>query len=275
MAGRRIQQLSMKHLPNICTLANLFFGCIAIAFILNAPAFLTTVNEEEFRPVLGLEQMYWGSFFIALAALMDVFDGLAARSLGADSLIGRDLDSLADVVSFGVAPSMILFKLLWLAYMEAPGALDAPLLATTPAFLLACFGALRLARFNQTSTQQRDHFSGMPIPAAGLIVATLPLLSWYRNPLFNFDELIRNKWFLYLLIALLCFFMVSKIKFLKWKAAGKGAAAWWPQIIMVIVLLAGLPFLKFAIIPFVFILYILFSILYRYPATEPLAGARK
>ncbi len=264
----------MKHLPNICTLANLFFGCIAIAFILNAPAFITTVNEEEYRPVLGLEQMYWGSIFIALAALMDVFDGFAARSLKVSSPIGKDLDSLADVVSFGVAPSMILFKLLWLAYMAEPGALDAPLLATTPAFLMACFGALRLARFNQTSTAQKDYFSGMPIPAAGLIVASLPLIKWYPSALnLNIDGLLTNRWFLYLLIALICFLMVSKIKFLKWKAAGKGIAAWWPQIILLIVLAAGWPFLKFITIPLVFILYILLSMVYRYP--EPVAEAGK
>ena len=262
----------MKHLPNICTLANLFFGCIAIAFILNAPAFLTTINQEEFHPVLGLEQMYWGSIFIALAALMDVIDGFAARSLKVSSLIGKDLDSLADVVSFGVAPSMIVFKLLWLAYMSEPGALDAPLLATTPAFLLACFGALRLARYNQTSSMQQDYFSGMPIPAAGLIVACLPLISWYPTK-YDFNGIIMNKWFLYLLVALLCLFMVSKIKFLKWKAPGKGIGAWWPQIIILLVLAAGMPFLKFAIIPVVFVLYILFSLVYKYP--EPQLETRK
>lgn len=258
----------MKHLPNICTLANLFFGCIAIAFILNAPAFLNTVNEEEFRPVLGLEQMYWGSIFIGLAALMDVLDGFAARRLGSSSPIGKDLDSLADVVSFGVAPSMILFKLLWLAYMSEPGALDAPLLATTPAFLVACFGALRLARFNQTSNQQRDYFSGMPIPAAGLIIASLPLISWYPTHI-NLNGLITNKWFLYLLIALICFLMVSKIRFLKWKAAGSGMGAWWPQIVLLIVLAACIPFLKFAAVPVVFILYIILSLVYRYPSPLP------
>jgi CDP-diacylglycerol---serine O-phosphatidyltransferase len=262
----------MKHLPNICTLANLFFGCIAIAFILNAPAFVTTVNAEEYRPVLGLEQMYWGSIFIALAALMDVFDGFAARSLKVHSLIGKDLDSLADVVSFGVAPSMILFKLLWLAYMSEPGALDAPLLATTPAFLMACFGALRLARFNQSNSTQQDYFTGMPIPAAGLIVASLPLIKWYPTAL-NVDSLLMSKWFLYLLTALLCFLMVSKIKFLKWKAAGKGIAAWWPQIVMVLALAAGWPFLKFLTVPLVFLLYILLSLVYRYPA--PMLEARK
>lgn len=257
----------MKHLPNICTLANLFFGCIAIAFILNAPSFLTAIGED-YQPVLGLEQMYWGSIFIALAALMDVIDGFAARSLNVSSLIGRDLDSLADVVSFGVAPSMILFKLLWFAYMSEPGALDAPLLATTPAFLIACFGALRLARFNQTSAQQRDYFAGMPIPATGLIIASLPLISWYPSG-YNFNAIMTNKWFLYGLIIALCLIMVSKIKFLKWKAAGKGMAAWWPQILMLVMIIAGAPFLKFAIIPLVFLVYIICSLLYKYPAPEP------
>ncbi len=258
----------MKHLPNICTLANLFFGCIAIAFILNAPSFLTTVNEEEFHPVLGLEQMYWGSMFIALAALMDVFDGLAARSLKVFSFIGKDLDSLADLVSFGVAPSMILFKLLWLAYMAEPGALDAPLLATTPAFLMACFGALRLARFNQTSTSQKDYFTGLPIPAAGLVIASLPLINWYTTSI-NVTGLLMNRWFLYIVIALVSFLMVSKIKFFKWKAAGKGLGSWWPHILMVIVLAIGIPFLKFAVVPVLFVLYVLFSLIYKYPKPQP------
>lgn len=257
----------MKHLPNICTLANMFFGCIAIAFILHAPSFLI-MSGTDYQPVLGLEQMYWGSLFIALAALMDVFDGFAARSLNVSSLIGKDLDSLADVVSFGVAPSMILFKLLWFSYMSEPGALDAPLLATTPAFLIACFGALRLARYNQTSTQQRDYFAGMPIPAAGLIVASLPLISWYPSA-FNVNAVLTNKWFLYGLTITLCLLMVSKIKFLKWKGAGKGFAAWWPQIVMLAVIAAGAPFLKFAIIPVVFLVYILCSLVYKYPAPEP------
>jgi CDP-diacylglycerol--serine O-phosphatidyltransferase len=63
--------------------------------------------------------------------------------------------------------------------------------------------------------------------------------------------------------------MVSKIKFLKWKAAGKGIAAWWPQILMLVIIIAGAPFLKFAIIPLVFLVYIICSLLYKYPAPEP------
>jgi len=257
----------MKHLPNICTLANLFFGCIAIAFILDAPSHLSTTNGEVFYPILGMEQMYVGSLFIALAALMDVLDGFMARALKVSSNLGKDLDSLADVVSFGVAPSMILYKLLWYSYMAQPGALDAPLWATTPAFLIACFGAFRLARFNQTSAQQKQYFSGMPIPATGLIVASLPLIQWYSGK-HDFSRILTNKWFLYALIASLCFLMVSKVKFLKWKAPGNGIAAWWPQILILAALLIGAPFLNFAIIPVAFVIYLVCSVVYRYPTVD-------
>lgn len=255
----------MKHIPNILTLANLMFGCIAITYILNAPSFITTTTGEDFRPVLGLEQMYWGSIFIFLAALMDVLDGLAARVLNAHSPIGKDLDSLADVVSFGVAPGMILYKLLWMAYMQEPGALDTPLLTMAPAFLIACFGALRLARFNQTASSNAGYFKGMPIPASGIIVASFPLMLWYPNSIFAVDEILTNKWFLYAVIALLSYLMVSKINFLKWKAPGKGIGAWWPQIIIAIVVVFGSPFLNFSIVPIAFLVYIVCSLIYKYP----------
>jgi CDP-diacylglycerol--serine O-phosphatidyltransferase len=259
----------IKQIPNICTLANLFFGCIAIAFILHAPSYLTTVTGEDYSPILGKEQLVWGSVFILLAAVMDIFDGLIARALNVCSPIGRDLDSLADVVSFGVAPAMILFKLLWYAYMNEPGALDAPLIATTPAFLLACFSALRLARFNQTAHIQRKFFLGMPTPASGLIVASIPLTLWFPAKNFiPFDVIFTNKWFLYGIIALLCFLMVSNIKFLKWMAPQKGIKGWWPQLLLLLIIAVGMPILNFGILPIAFLFYIIVSVLYKYPETE-------
>jgi CDP-diacylglycerol--serine O-phosphatidyltransferase len=251
----------MKHLPNTLTLANLFFGCIAIAFILNAPAFLDTVTGETYYPVMGMAQIYWGSVFIGLAALMDVLDGLTARLLKVSSPLGKDLDSLADIVSFGVAPAMILFKFLWWSYMSEPGALETSMLVTAPAFLIPCFGALRLARYNQTATAQKNYFSGMPIPAAGLLVAALPLMIWFPSA-WDITPLLKNRWMLYLLIALLCYFMVSNIKFLKWKASGKGIAAWWPQMLFLLVIVVGFPFLKFGVVPLAFVLNVLLSIIY-------------
>lgn len=237
------------------------FGCIAITFILDAPAMLQTTTGEEFYPVLGLQQLYWGSVFIGLAALMDVLDGLLARTLNAFSPIGKDLDSLADVVSFGVAPSMILYKFLWFAYMKEPGALSTPILAMAPAFLLACFGALRLARFNQTSNTQQHYFSGMPIPAVGILVASLPLIYWLPATGVNVDVLLANRWLLYGLIALLCYLMISPIRFFKWMPVGKGLQAWWPQLLILLVVIAGAPILHFAIVPIAFALYIILSFL--------------
>ncbi len=251
----------MRHIPNILTLLNLVFGCLAIVFILNAPTYLHTQTGEEYFPLIGLQQIYYGSLFIFLAALMDVLDGLAARLLNAESPIGKDLDSLADIVSFGVAPSMILYKFIWFSYMSEPGAMDTPIIVIVPAFLIACFGALRLARFNQTSTGQKQYFIGMPIPAVGIFVASLPLIKWYPG-LINLDIILQNRWIIYMIAILLSYFMVSNIKFLKWKSTGKGLSAWWPQLILALTFLIGFIFLKFAIVPIVFIMYILLSIVY-------------
>src|SRR5690606_10304648 len=228
----------MKHIPNLCTLANLLFGCIAITFILDAPAILQTTTGDEYYPVLGLPQLYWGSLFIGLAALMDVLDGFLARSLQAFSPIGKDLDSLADIVSFGVAPSMIMYKFLWFSYMTEPGAMSTPLLVLAPAFLLACFAALRLAKFNQTTEQQKHFFIGMPVPAIGILVASFPLMDWLPSA-FNLDLLFENRWLIYAVIGLLCYLMVSPIRFFKWMPAGKGISAWWPQLIIAIILIFG------------------------------------
>lgn len=258
----------MKHLPNTLTLANLFCGCLAVVFILNAPVFLNTVTGEDYYPVMGLEQIYWGGILIALAALFDVFDGLAARLLNLESPIGKDLDSLADVVSFGVAPAMIMYKLLWYSYMREPGALDTPLIVVAPAFLIPCFGALRLAKYNQTAALQKQYFSGMPVPAVGLLIASLPLTQWFPSKV-DTSFVLQNRWALYGIIILVCYLMVSKIKFLKWKAPGKGIMAWWPQLLLVVLLLVGYLFLKFAIIPLIFIVYILLSLIFPYSKYQP------
>ncbi len=250
----------MKHLPNLLTLTNLFCGCIAIAFVLNSQPFLAGVNGVEYW-VTGTEQAYWGSVFIFIAAICDLLDGFTARALKVFSPIGKDLDSLADVVSFGVAPSMILFKMLWAAYMTDPNAMDVSMLATTPAFLIACFGALRLARFNQTSDEQKTIFHGMPIPAVGLFVASFPLINWY-NPM-DMGFYLQNTWILYAIIALLCWLMVSNVKFFKMIPAKWSLAYSWPQLVLVLATLAAIPFLKIAAIPVAFALYIVLSFIYQ------------
>ncbi len=250
----------MKHIPNFLTICNLICGCIAITLILSAPMSLETVTGEEYFPKLGINEIYIGAIFILIAALFDVFDGLAARLLNAHSKIGKDLDSLADVVSFGIAPSVIMFQLIWRAYMSEPGALDTPMVLMLPAFAIAAFAALRLAKFNQTSDEQKNHFIGMPVPANGIIIATLALSGMY---VVSINELLLNRFVLYGIITLLCFLMVSKIKFLKWKPAENTLKAWLPQIVILLVAVIGFPILNIASVLLAFGVYIVFSIFNR------------
>jgi CDP-diacylglycerol--serine O-phosphatidyltransferase len=251
----------MKHLPNMLTLGNLICGCIAIAFILSAQNFTTAFNLQQEFEVPAMEQPYWGSIFIFLAALFDMLDGAAARALNVYSPIGKDLDSLADLVSFGVAPSMILFKMLWAANITQPEAMDVNMLAMTPAFLVACFGALRLAKFNITATAQSRFFIGMPIPAVGILIATLPLINW-QNPL-GIATYFYSTWVLYGIIALVCWLMVSKIRFFKFMPAKWNLANTWPQLIILLASLASFNYLKTAAITLAFALYILLAFIYK------------
>ena len=265
----------MKHLPNLLTLSNLFCGCIAIVYILTARPYTTySLGDHGGIPtwywVQGAEQMYLASIFIGIAAVCDLLDGMVARALKVFSPIGKDLDSLADVVSFGVAPSMILFKFLWDAQMQEKNAMDASMLAMVPALLIACFAALRLAKYNITADSQKAYFIGMPVPATGIFIGSFPLVAWFcpANVAHFFTPIFLNKWALYLIIAILCGLMVSKIKFIKMMPAKMKIAYAWPQLVLILLSGAAFPFLGFATIPFAFCLYVVLSIIYRQPEME-------
>jgi CDP-diacylglycerol--serine O-phosphatidyltransferase len=257
----------MKHLPNLLTLGNLFCGCIAIAYILTAQPYTSMTLESGGVPtwkwIYGSEQMYFGGIFIFIAGICDLLDGFVARALKIFSPIGKDLDSLADLVSFGVAPSVILFKLLWDALMGEKNAMDVSMLGMAPAFLVACFAALRLAKFNITSDTQKGYFIGMPTPAVGLFVASFPLIMWY-NP-YGIAAYFQHKWVLYIIIALLCWFMVSSIRFIKLMPSKWGIAYMWPQLILLVASIVSVIFLGVAAIPAVFALYVLLSLIYKHP----------
>jgi CDP-diacylglycerol---serine O-phosphatidyltransferase len=258
----------MKHLPNLLTLGNLFCGCIAIAYVLTAQPY-TSMRLDSGMPtwnwVYGAEQIYYASIFIGIAGICDLLDGFVARALNVFSPIGKDLDSLADVVSFGVAPSMILYKFLWDALMSEKNAMDISMLAMSPAFLIACFGALRLARYNVAEDGPKGFFTGMPIPAVGLFIASFPLLVWF-NP-WGIGHYLQNKWFLYAIIALLCWLMVSKVSFIKLMPPKWNLASAWPQLVLVVITGIAIPFLQVAAIPFGFALYVILSLIHRQPAT--------
>lgn len=142
----------MRHIPNILTCCNLISGCVAVVFAI------------------------WGDYsfallFIVVGAVFDFFDGMVARLLGVSSPIGKELDSLADDITFGLAPSAIVYTLL--ATLEYPSVL-APLSGVLPftAFVMAAFSALRLAKFN-LDVRQSSSFIGVPTPANALFWGAL------------------------------------------------------------------------------------------------------
>ena len=247
----------MKQLPNILTLANLFCGALAIIFILHAPQYIAEFNGAEYT-ITNPEPVYWASALVVLAALFDFLDGLAARWLKLQSPFGKELDSLADMVSFGIVPGMILFRLLRSAYMQLPDVFDVSYLNLAPALLVPCFAAYRLAKFN-LDTRQSENFIGMPTPAVGLLVASFPLIVLY-NP-FNLAPLLQNIWILYGIVILLCYLMVAEIPMLSMKFKNLQMGQNWPRLLLILLAVAGIPVLRFATVPFVFICYVLLSVI--------------
>ena len=143
-----------KHIPNTVTCLNLFSGCMA--------------------SVMAFEANYeWAMFFIVLGAIFDFFDGMLARLLKAPSPIGKELDSLADMITFGFAPAVMLFSFFKEPTLEYPELIPLlPQYLPYMAFLLAIFSGLRLAKFN-VDERQTSSFIGMPTPANALFWSSL------------------------------------------------------------------------------------------------------
>ncbi len=247
----------MKQIPNIFTLLNLFFGCIAIVFALQNTIEITA--DGQF--VRLTEELYYASLFIGIAAVIDFLDGFVARALNASSEMGKQLDSLADVVSFGAAPSIILYQFLRMSFIRENEGVETSMLWLMPAFVFACAGAYRLARFN-LDTEQSFGFKGVPIPAAGLVVASLPLIYWNMQTEMVYT-ILMNKWFLYGLIILLSWLMVSKLPLMALKFKDFTIKNNLPKFILVVIAIVAAIFLKWLAIPVVFIAYIILSLLYK------------
>jgi CDP-diacylglycerol--serine O-phosphatidyltransferase len=193
-----------NSLPNMFTIGNLFLGIIAIILVFNE------------RPELA-------AIFVIVAMLMDGLDGRVARALNVESEFGKELDSLSDVISFGVAPALIMYVV---AFKEVTSINEATTWIVTAIFPIC--GALRLARFNVVAGTP-GYFIGLPIPAAGGVLATLALFSKELNP-----------YILLISTLLLSFLMVSRVKYPNFKKAGIPKAAIWitPMIIVVAFVLA-------------------------------------
>jgi CDP-diacylglycerol---serine O-phosphatidyltransferase len=253
----------MKQIPNLFTLLNLFFGCIAIVFILQTGQNVVELNEQTgaYDPVFP-ERMSWGALFIFFAAAVDFLDGFMARMLKASTDKGKQLDSLSDVVSFGVAPGLIFYQLLRLGYAKDPSGLDTSFAFLLPAFIFTCAVAWRLAKFN-VSTNQSDSFKGVPSPAAGLVVASFPLIIWYGY--FGLQGYFINVWLLYATIFALSFLMVCNRTFIAIKFKDFSFKNNLLKYILISISLVLLVALQWLAIPVIFVLYLLFSAFSKVP----------
>ena len=254
----------MKQIPNIVTLLNLFCGCIAIMLILQNGI---TIAEDDSSPLgqslmYNPEQIYWASFFIALAAVVDFLDGFVARLFNAASEMGKQLDSLADVVSFGVAPGMIIYQLLRLSLAKQEDGLDASIIWLLPAFVLPCAAAYRLARFNTDTGTPATYFRGTPVPSVGILVAAFPLIFWTSNNA-TVINLLTNKWVLYAVVAVLSALMVSSIPIMSNKPKKKTAKGLLPQILLLSICVISALFLGWLAAPVTFAAFVLLSIILK------------
>jgi CDP-diacylglycerol--serine O-phosphatidyltransferase len=232
----------MKQLPNALTLANLFCGCCAILHIL-----------------------YWqpetAALFTAGSFLFDYLDGMVARALHVSSPLGKELDSLADVVSFGVVPGAMLYQMLAIPAVEMSGS-HASMVQwhALPAFILTAFSAFRLGKFN-LDTRQSSYFLGLSTPACTVFVLGLSLGVYHNR--FDLAPMLTNPWLIYGLIGILSWLLVSevpmfgmKIKRFDWKSNAL-------NLIFVVVLAILVLVIKELALSAIIVCYILLSVLQK------------
>ncbi len=235
-----------RNIPNGITALNLVLGMVALLLL----------GKEEYLLACG---------FLAGAGLADFLDGLAARALGVQSEVGIQLDSLADMISFGLVPGFIYFQLL--SQLADPAAII-PYLAL-PACLVPVFSALRLARFN-LDKRQRSGFIGLPTPANTLLAVGI-LLIFVRDP-YGLREWVGSFGFLYSVIALSCWLLIAEIplfglkfKTLSWRGN---------EIRIIFVFASGLLLLGLQEVGLVaiIVLYILLSVLFKSNVAHEIPG---
>ncbi|GGB99607.1 CDP-diacylglycerol--serine O-phosphatidyltransferase [Dyadobacter sediminis] len=222
-----------RNIPNALTCGNLLCGCVGVV--------------EAFHNNLLLSCV-----LIGVALIFDFLDGFLARLLHASSPIGKDLDSLADMVTFGLLPSVIVYQLLMQSIPDLFGIWKA-----NAAFIIAIFSAIRLAKFNN-DPRQSDSFIGVPTPANAMLIASLPLIVHTHGEIWK--DIIVNTSNLLILSVVMSYLLVMEMPLiaLKFKNFGwKGNEARFLLIILAVVLLLTL---KILAVPAVIILYILLSV---------------
>lgn len=242
-----------SYIPNFLTLLNVFSGCVATVFAV-------------------LNQLEWAALFVFIGIFFDFFDGLAARALNVQSEVGVQLDSLADVITSGLVPGIVMFQLL---NMSQTGGWNMPFnheVTDTMAwygtkintisfigFAITLASAYRLAKFN-VDENQVSSFVGLPTPANALMILSLPLILMYHDNI-ALNSIILNPWFLVGLTLLSAYLLNSPIKlfalkFKNWSFKDNGI-----RYLFLIGSLVMLLTLRFLAIPFIIFAYILMSLI--------------
>ena len=250
----------MKHIPNAFTLLNLVFGCCAIVFCLQNGISIQD-RPDGIQLIEMPEKIVFASLFIGLAAIVDFLDGFVARWLKATSALGQQLDSLADVVSFGVAPSMILYQFLRMSFASQENGLNVPIIYLMPAFILAAAAAYRLGKFNLDETQSVV-FKGVPTPAVGLMIASFPLIYWYPSSDWVVNGLL-NKWVLYSMIFLLSYLMICELPIMSLKFKSLQLKDNLPKLILLALSITLFFVFHWTSVPVIFFCYILLSLIFK------------
>ncbi len=222
-----------KHIPNILTLLNLFCGCIAL------------VMTADLKFDLAF-------YFVCLGIFFDFFDGFFARKFGVSGPLGVQLDSLADMVTSGVAPGFVMYCLLSFGNFSTHNLF--PYLG----FIITLGACYRLANFN-IDTRQSDSFIGLPTPANTLFIMSLPLLiANYQN--YELVQLLSNRWVLIAITLLSAYIMNAEIPLFSLKIKNFSFQKYKLQIGFLAVSILMIVILQFLAIPLIIISYVLISI---------------
>ncbi|MBD3583419.1 CDP-alcohol phosphatidyltransferase family protein [Flavobacterium selenitireducens] len=225
----------LRQLPNFITLLNLFSGCIAIVFAFN----------DNYVYAFG---------FVALGIFFDFFDGFFARILNASSPLGLQLDSLADMVTSGVTPGLVMYKML----LDTVNNHDLPVWLPYLGFVITLGSCYRLANFN-VDTRQTDSFIGLPTPANALFITSLPLVLANTDSLVLL-ELLINPWFLLSVSALSAYILNAEIPLFALKMKQFSFQKNKLQIAFLALSVVLLAVFRFAGVPLIILGYVLISV---------------
>ena len=241
----------MKYLPNLITLLNILFGSLAAVFAV-------------------LNHLEWAAFFFLLGVTCDFLDGLAARALGVQSELGVQLDSLADMITSGLVPGLVMCQMLAMSlsggwnsgsFFAEALARDGWVHAWLPfsGLLITLGSAWRLARFN-IDENQVSSFVGLPTPANALLIISLPLILMYNGSEFT-SSILLNPWFLGGLTLLSAFLLNAPIELFALKFSGGGFRENAVKYIFVLVSAVMILTLQYLAVPLVILFYVLLSVI--------------